>query len=330
LGAAAVFAGVWLGLKLASRRPDTALPPVQPAATGQPDTSHVEVNSGLERKEDTWTFLVAAEDQSSGNTDTIMVGTYDTVHQTAGLVSLPRDTLVDREGWKYHKLNGAFPSGNQANPPNGGIQELTAAVSELLGIPIDHYVLIDTEIFVVLVDEIGGVEFDVPVHMSYDDPEQDLHIHYEPGLQHLTGAQALEVVRCRKNSDGKGKYPHNLYDAYPDADIGRTRTQQAMVKTILKKALSKPHKAPTYLEICSKYVDTDLSLANLLWFVEPALAFNFDNLTTATLPGDGTVTYQGIPYCYALDVEGSLEIINDCLNPYTTPVREDMVKMIQG
>jgi len=323
-----IVVGIYLGLKLAARRPTTAADPVRPSSAG---TAAAGDAAALERKADTWTFLLAAKDQSSGNTDTIMVCTYDTKAQTVGLVSLPRDTLVDREGWKYHKLNGAYPSGNKADPPDGGIRELMAAAGEIVGFPLDHYVLIDTEIFVELVDAIDGVDFDVPVHMSYDDPSQDLHIHYEPGLQHLTGRQALEVVRCRKNSDGKGRYPHNLYDAYPDADIGRTRTQQAMVKAIAKRALSKPHKLPTYVELFSEYVDTDLSLANLLWLMEPALKFDLDaGLTTATLPGDGTVTYKGITYCYALDIEGSLAIINDCLCPYTSPITEDMVKMIQG
>ncbi len=280
------------------------------------------IPAGRQRKENTWTFLLAARDQVSRNTDTIMVCAYDAKNQTMGLVSIPRDTLIDRPGWRYRKLNAAYPS--------GGLDELTAAVGELLGIPIDHYVLIDPKIFVELVDAVGGVDFDVPVHMSYDDPEQGLHIHYEPGMQHLTGKQALEVVRCRKNSDGKGKYPHNLYDAYPDADIGRTRTQQAMVKAVAKKALSQPHKVGEYLEIFSENVQTDLTLPNLLWLAGSALGFDFGDLTTATLPGDGSVTYQGVPYCYALDIEKSLEIINDCLNPYTTPVTADMVRMIQG
>lgn len=276
----------------------------------------------LVRKEGTWTFLLCARDQVSGNTDTIMVCTYDTKNQRAGLVSIPRDTLVDRPGRKYHKLNAAYPA--------GGVDELSAAVSELLGIPIDHTVAIDPRIFVELVDAAGGVDFDVPVHMSYDDPAQDLHIHYEPGMQHLTGQQALEVVRCRKNSDGKGSYPNNLYDAYPDADIGRTRTQQAMVKAVVQKLLTQPHKLGEYLAIVGENVKTDLTLPNLLWLGGTALGFRQEDLVTATLPGRGDVTYRGTPWCYALDIPGSLDIINDCLNPYTTPVTANMVKMLQG
>jgi len=327
----AVIVGVWCAYKLSARRPATAGGPRPPAAesAGTPPAAG-SGNEGLIRREDTWTFLLAAEDQISGSTDTIMVCTYDTKAQRVGLVSVPRDTLVDRPGWRYHKLNAVYPNGNYANPPDGGIWELMDAVSELLGIPIDHYVFVDTRIFVELVDEMGGVDFDVPVHMSYDDPLQDLHIHFEPGMQHLSGQEALEVVRCRKNSDGSGSYPHNIYDAYPDADIGRTRTQQEMVKAILKKALANPQKLGAYAQLAAGYVRTDLSLSNLLWFVEPALGFDLSGLTTATLPGDGSVSYDGVDACYALDIPGSLAIINDCLNPYTTDVTEDMVRMVQG
>jgi len=331
----AIIVALFVLYKFLSRKPSTAEPPQLPdvvTVTDDPDTDVDESLTGLQRKENTWTFLLAAEDQVSGHTDTIMVCTYDTVNQKIGLVSVPRDTLVDRKVGPYHyyKINAAYPNGNTADPPEGGIRELMDAVGQTLGIPIDHYVLVDTKIFVAIVDEVGGVDFDVPVHMSYDAPDQDLHIHFEPGMQHLTGQQALEVVRCRKNSDGSGSYPHNIYDAYPDADIGRTRTQQEMVKTIVKKVLSKPQKVGGYVEIFSHYVKTDLKLGEMLWFVEPALKFDFADLTTATLPGDGSKSYQGTDWVYELEIGESLDIINDCLNPYTTDVTEDMVRMVRA
>ena len=331
----AIIVGLYAAYKLAARRPDTAEPPSRvgaPIYTDDPNTDADE-SLGPQRKEDTWTFLLAAEDQVSGSTDTIMVCTYDTKNQQVGLVSIPRDTLVDRRvgPYHYHKLNAAYANGKTASASReGGIEELVGAVSELLGIPIDHYVFIDTRIFVELVDTVGGVDFNVPVYMNYDAPDQDLHIHFQPGMQHLTGQQALEVVRCRKNSDGPGEYPNNIYDAYPDADIGRTRTQQQMVKTIAKKVLSNPQKIRSYVEIFSQRVHTDLSLNNLLWFVQPALGFDMDDLVTATLPGSGNARKGKVTGLWQLDIEGSLDILNGCVNPYTTPITADMVKMVRG
>ncbi|MDE6108654.1 MAG: LCP family protein, partial [Oscillospiraceae bacterium] len=278
-----------------------------------------QIATGRQRKKNTWTFLLVAKDQVSGNTDTIMVCTYDTENQQIGLVSIPRDTFVIREGYRYRRINAAYA--------NGGMEELKGAVSQTLGIPIDHHILIDTKIFVELIDAVGGIDFDVPVHMAYDDPYQDLHIHYEPGLQHLTGQQALEVVRCRKNSDGAGG---KIYDAYPDADIGRTRTQQALLTAVAKKVIANPLKIRSYLEIFFQYVDTSLTFNNLLWLAQPALKFNFDNLTTVTLPGNGNASYGGYTYLYALYIDQTLEIVNNYLNPYTTPITREMVYIPQG
>ena len=195
----ALIVGAYGIYKFFTRQPSMAERPPTPGGvviTDNPNTDVDESQQGpqLQRKDATWTFLLCAEDQVSGNTDTIMACTYDTVNQKVGLVSIPRDTLIDRPGWKYHRINAVYPSGNVVYPPDGGIQELMTAVGEVLGIPIDHYVVVDTRIFVELVDAVGGVDFNVPVRMSYDDPLQDLHIHFEPGMQHLTGKQALQVV----------------------------------------------------------------------------------------------------------------------------------------
>ena len=335
---------LWGAWKLASRRPTvaqesprtpqvavTTAPDAAPVSSEEPEPQPEETPPPpvLIRKEGTWTFLIAAEDQVSGSADTIMICTYDTVNQKIGLASVPRDTLVVRKGWTYHKLNASYSNGNIAYPPDGGIRELRDAVSEVVGYPLDHYVMVDTKLFVSLVDAVGGVDFNVPIYMNYDAPDQNLHIHFKPGMQHLNGQQAMEVVRCRKNSDGPGEYPDNCYDAYPDADIGRTRTQQEMVKTIAKKVLQNPQKAPGYLELMSKYIKTDLSLGNLLWFLDPALSFDFADLTTTTLPGNGMATYQRHSV-YELDKEACLAFINEHLNPYTTPITEDMVSMVRG
>ena len=87
-----------------------------------------------------------------------------------------------------------------------------------------------------------------------------------------------------------------------------------------------------YMGVTSLFIATcygiDLTLGNMLWFLEPALKFDFANLTTGTLPGRGDASYHGISV-YELDIEGSLELINRCINPYTTDITADMVKMVR-
>ena len=329
----AVIVFTWIAVKLIARPPEQSgeLPPVTentpaPGESGQPVQPQ---EPQLERKPYTYTFLLVASDQVSGNTDTMMVLTYDTQNQTAGLVSLPRDTMIDgvkqSNGSSFYKLNGAYAY--------NGIEGLKSEVSKILGIPIDFYVKVNTRGFVRLVDAVGGVDFNVPVNMNYEDPTQDLYIHFNKGMQWLSGSDALKVARCRQNSyfdEEAGKW--KTYDAYANADIGRTETQRNLLTAVLKKALSQPQNLPTYYDIFLENVETDLEMGDLLYFAEKALSFDFSNsLTTSVLPGDGMVTYHGWTYCYELYPDQVLELINtQGINPYTTDMTADMLDIAQA
>ena len=329
----AVIAFTRIAVKIITRPPAQSgnLPPTTedspaPGESGQPADPE---EPQLERKEYTYTFLLVASDQVSGNTDTMMVLTYDTENQTAGLVSLPRDTMIDgikdSDGSHFYKLNGAYAY--------NGIEGLKSEVSKILGIPIDFYVKVNTRGFVRLVDAIGGVDFNVPVDMNYEDPTQDLYIHFSKGMQWLSGSDALKVARCRQNSyydEAAGKW--KTYDAYSNADIGRTETQRNLLTAVLKKALSQPQNLPTYYDIFLENVETDLAMSDLLYFAEKALYFDFsNNLSTAVLPGDGMVTYHGWTYCYELYPDQVLELINtQGINPYTTDMTADMLTIAQA
>ena len=331
----AVIVVTYAGVRIAARPPEQASNPNPPAAG---NTSSGDMNAegspavsedpGPQRKDYTYTFLLVASDQVSGNTDTMMVLTYDTVNQRAGLVSLPRDTMIDgvkeSDGSHFYKLNGAYAY--------NGIEGLKSEVSQILGFPIDFYVKVNTRGFVRLVDAIGGVDFNVPVNMNYEDPTQDLYIHFNKGMQWLSGSDALKVARCRQNSyfdEAAGKW--KTYDAYSNADIGRTETQRNLLTAVLKKALSQPQNLPTYYDIFLENVQTDLEMSDLLYFAEKALYFDFSNsLTTSVLPGDGTVTYHGWTYCYQLYPDQVLELINtQGINPYTTDITADMLTLAQ-
>ena len=309
--------------KIAEQTPPPAAESADPLQSPDPEDSTA---PAMVRKDYTYTFLLCASDQASGNVDTIIVATYDTVNQTIAMVSLPRDTLIEgvsAKGTHFYKLCSVYPY--------NGMDALKEQVQDIVGFPIDFYVKVNTQGFVKLVDAVGGVNFNVPVHMAYDDPTQNLHIHFEPGMQYLTGTDALKVVRCRKNSDGKGVYPANIYDAYPDADIGRTKTQRELIVAVLKKAISQPLNLPTYYDIFMENVDTDLGITDLAFFADKGLSFDFSNVTATSLPGDGTVKYKGYSWCYELYPDKVLEIVNTSgLNPYTTDITPDMLDITQS
>ena len=269
------------------------------------------VGEGMELRKGVYNIFLAATDKGGTRTDTMMVMSYDTEKQTVGVISVPRDTLVARERGNPHLVYGP-----------GGLEQRIADVSEMLGVPIHYYIKVDIKGFITLVDYLGGIDFYVPCDMNYDDPVQDLHIHFKKGQQHLTGQQAMEVTRFRKNNDGSGY-----------SDIGRTQTQQAVLVALAKKALSLGSltKINGFVEFFSKNVDTNLSLNNMLYFASQGI--NLDPSTgveTATLEGRGDGVYHGVTYCYELDPQKTLETVNRLINPYTKPLTLDNMNIAKA
>ena len=260
------------------------------------------ISNGKERKKYCYTILVYGVDNDAGGSDTNMLMRFDAENKKIDVVSLPRDTLMSNG----HKLNSSYN--------NGGTEKLRSNIEDMLGIPVDFYVSVDLQGFISLIDQIDGVDFDVPEDMDYDDPYQDLHIHFKAGLQHLNGQQAMEVVRFRHNNDNTGYGGRQ--------DIGRIGTQQAFLKTVAQK-LMKLENVPAMAETFFKYVKTDLTLGNLAWLADQALSMGgTDAISFATLPGDGSGWYKGMSV-YALDPEQVLEMTNSMLNPYATDITAD-------
>lgn len=284
-------------------------PEIAPEETNQTG-SQQDVAPGMERgshsrREQTYTFMLVCPDQVSGNADAIMMVTYDVPHQKIGMLSIPRDTLVDES---YPKINASL---------HKGIDNLQEVVSDLVGYPIDFYISIDLDGFVELVDAVGGVDFNVPIKMYYSDPEQDLHIYYDPGMQHLNGQQAMEVCRFRKNYDGTG---------YPLGDIQRSETVRNLMVTVAKKLVSNINQVDQFIDILQRNVETNLSGTDLTWFATRAISLNLNTgVTGNALPGDGNVTAKGVSYCYELEPAESLALINQLVNPYTTELTPEDV-----
>ena len=132
----------------------------------------------------------------------------------------------------------------------------------------------------------------------------------------------MEVCRFRHSNDGSGTEL---------TDVGRSDTRNAVLGLIMKKVLANPQKIGEYINIFSTYVKSDMPLETMLWFAEPMLGLDLDTgLETATLPGDGTVTYRGTRWCYELYPEECLEIMNRVLNPYTTDMTLEMMDIFQA
>ena len=158
----------------------------QPSATPTASPTPKPTAEPAGRKDNVYTLLVVGRDRVGLNTDTIMVARFDCNDHTANIVSIPRDTLVNVP-WAVKKVNSVYGS--------AGIDGLVTEIEDLVGFGIDSYAVVNTYVFQQIIDCIGGVYFDVPIYMYYDDPEQDLHISLAPGYQLLNGYQCEQVVR---------------------------------------------------------------------------------------------------------------------------------------
>ena len=248
------------------------------------------------RKSDYYTILISGVDSGNGGADTNILVSFDAGSGAVHCVSIPRDSGFYVNG-SSHKINYAYNK--------RGMELLAASLSEGLGIPVDYTVEVNLNGFVQLVDAIGGVEFNVPLNMDYDDPYQNLSIHLSKGLQRLNGQNALNVVRFRHNNDGSG---------YGNEDLGRIGTQQAFLKAVAKQMLKLENvdNVSDFVHIFTKYVKTDLSMGNLAWLGKEAITMGLDKITFSTLPGK----WSNEASRYLLDAEAVLTLINESLNPY--------------
>jgi LCP family protein required for cell wall assembly len=125
------------------------------------------------------------------NTDTILY--VQLIGNEVTVVAVPRDLYLD--GWKT-RINGIYGRKSQ------GAQGLKQAMEEVLGLPIDYYAIINTDIFEDFVDALDGVEVNIKEPMHYDDNAGNLHIHFDAGLRRLDGEDAVKFVRYRHTARG--------------------------------------------------------------------------------------------------------------------------------
>ena len=284
---------------------------LQPTATPSPSPDPGTTPTPVPRRKDgTYTLLVVGRDKVGLNTDTIMVATMDARSHTIHVVSIPRDTLVNVP-WTVKKANSLYGA--------LGIEGLVDGIENLVGYPIDNYVVVNVYAFQQVIDCIGGVYFTVPIYMYYDDPLQDLHISLAPGYQLLSGYQAEQLVRFRQNNDGSG---------YATGDLGRINTQHDFFMALARQILSLGNipRLPEIINIVFNNTDTNLTSGNLAFFAEEFLKTPPENIQFLTMPYD-TVYILGGSYV-SIQLEPWLDMINEYLKPFDTDVTWENLDVI--
>ena len=215
--------------------------------------------------------------------DTILIMSLSREAEFLNLVSIPRDTQVliaDDIG--YGKINSAYSY--------GGIEQARETVSNFLGIPIHHHVILKVSGAKDVVDALGGLPIDVEKNMDYDDNWGKLHIHLKKGPQVLDGEQAVGYARFRMDEEG---------------DRGRIRRQQQVVRALGRK-LKEPamlSRIEALAKVVKQNLDTDLNLWQMADLANLYSSFDFAKMRTAAIVGDDAVDPNGISYIVPYDPE---------------------------
>lgn len=261
----------------------------------------------LQRVPERTNFIILGidDDGQSSRTDMIMVGCFNSATGKLAIISIPRDTYVvmPEERREILKAQGLWtPSDgvmkvnapyNYAGGKDLGLEFAVKQVEELLKIKIEYFALVDTEALRYIVDEIiGGVEFNVPQRMYYTDPEENLYIDLQAGLQTLNGEQAEGLLRYRKADELN---PQSK--SYPMGDLDRVKVQQDFIKALVSQALAKNSiisDTPKYIDMVSRYVKTNVSSTDALRYFSFARGLTAADIETYTLPGEPTtLTVRG-------------------------------------
>ena len=201
-----------------------------------------------------------------GRSDTSFVVTLDTEAKKITVLSIPRDSRVKIAGHGWDKFNHAFAF--------GGLPLSKSTAENLLGVSIHYTVTIDFKGFMRMIDALGGITIDVEKRMRYSDPYDDdggLVIDLYPGVQRLSGKEAIKYVRYRDE----------------EGDIGRVARQQKFLKALLKE-LASPQTVVRLPELAKEFygaVKTDMPLSKVLKLLPAVQEAASSGLATATVPG---------------------------------------------
>ncbi len=220
--------------------------------------------------------------------DTMILINIDSKDKTINAITIPRDCKVILPGHHgVQKINSAHAI--------GGIDMVKKTISEMLGVKIDKYIIVNDETVKQVVDAIGGVPLYVEKNMHYNDYSGKLFINLEKGDTVLDGTEAVGYLRYRK--DGLG-------------DIGRTHRQQWFLKHFMKKFKnpSTIAKLPEIINVLHKYVKTDMSIFELTQIANYLRGLDENHIEIALLPG--APNQKGYISYWIIDPVKTQEVIN--------------------
>jgi LCP family protein required for cell wall assembly len=213
--------------------------------------------------------------------DTMLLANIDTRSNKVGIMSIPRDLIVDIAGYGKNKVNAAYLFGEYYQEPGGGQALAVQTMSQFFNVPIDYYITVNFQGFERVVDTVGGVDIDVPYSIddynypseNLADPFGEIHVHFDEGLQHMDGKTALRYARTR----------------HADNDFARSRRQLQLIMAVRQKALSLDllPALPNLIDDLGGMVETNIPFDQQLGLVQ--LGYNLSASSIVTTSIDSTM-----------------------------------------
>ncbi len=248
-------------------------------------------------------FLVIGHDYSDNLTDIMMVLCFDHGQNKASILQIPRDTFIGSDV-ATGKVNAVYGSAGEGGDKIG---TLMARINTHFGLPIDHYVSINIEGFRYLVDAVGGVTVDLPQKLNVDDSVNKENLMIGPGIVKLDGALAEGFIRHRKS--------------YTEGDVGRMKAQRLFFAAFAEKMLNMSGTQMIRVATtCFDQVKTDLTVGEMLSYVNEAEELELENISIFSVPGQGFDTvppglYERLSY-YSVYKNYYIDMINENFLPY--------------
>ena len=289
VGAGILIASIWLALIVVSRIDEIffplqgigGLPPLPGVQQNSPEGQVNILVMGLDRR--------PHEGNAPTRTDTMFVLTIDQASKTAGILGIPRDSWVEvpyrnSEGFDQARVNTVYARGETFGYDGGGPKLVKEVIEHNFGIPIDHYVIIDFEGFVEVIDELGGINVYVteevydPTYSRTELPGDYYPLSFEVGEHHMDGQTALDYSRTR----------------FGNSDLDRIQRQQQVIFAAIDRALERRlFSFDTLTDLWGKYkdaIDTDINDLQAPGFAALAAQIDPSRITALSL-ASATVPY---------------------------------------
>lgn len=228
--------------------------------------------------------------ESATRTDTMILVTLDPVSETAGMLSIPRDLWVEIPAYGHGRINNAYYLGEVDRLPGGGPALAVKTVEKFIGVPIQYYIQVDFGAFVRMVDEIGGVEINIPEEIRVDPIAHIAETNtvvLEPGVQTLGGELTLAYARARNTEGG---------------DFDRAQRQQQVAFAIRDQMLQLDMipiliaKAPALYQELASGIRTDMSLDQMISLGLSAIKISPRSIRRGVIAPPDMVTMETVNY----------------------------------